>query len=62
MKDNDHSNNKKKNNGDITYKAEGLKYFYFDLSEKNHEIALPSEKESAWENLHDITWDPGRGD
>lgn len=41
---------------------EGIKFFHFDLSEKNHEIVLPVENETAWEQLHDITWDPGRGD
>lgn len=40
----------------------GLNFFYFDLSEKNHEIVLPVEKETAWEQIHEITWDPGRGD
>ncbi len=59
---NNPNDNKNKNNRDVTYEVEGLKYFYFDLSEKNHQIILPSEKESAWEKLHDITWDPGRGD
>lgn len=38
-----------------------LDYFYFNLSKKN-EVVMPSEKESSWEQLRDITWDPGRGD
>lgn len=53
---------KQNNPRNATYQTEGLKYFYFDMSEKNHEVVLPSEKESAWEKLHDITWDQGRGD
>ena len=40
----------------------GLNFFYFKLSEKNHEIVLPIEQETTWEQLHEITWDPGRGD
>lgn len=42
--------------------AEGMAYFHFDLSEKGHEVIIPFEEESSWEQLNDITWDPGRGD
>lgn len=62
LKENNNNTDKTKDNRSTTYKTEGLKYFHFDMSEKNHEVVLPSEKESAWEKLHDITWDQGRGD
>lgn len=63
MKSSDETKSEKQNNPrNVIYKTEGMKYFYFDMSEKNHEIVLPSEQESAWEKLHDIKWDQGRGD
>lgn len=63
MKSYDENKSEKQNNPrNVIYRTEGLKYFHFDMSEKNHEIVLPSEKESAWEKLHDIKWDQGRGD
>lgn len=40
----------------------GLNFFHFTLSEKNHEVKLPVEQETIWEQMHDITWDPARGD
>lgn len=42
--------------------SSNLDFFHFTLSEKNHEIILPVEEETAWEQMHDITWDPARGD
>ncbi len=51
-----------RNNPNLIYHPNGLKFFHFDLSEKNHEIVLPVEEETAWEQLQEITWDPGRGD
>ncbi|MDT3700752.1 MAG: hypothetical protein RO469_15190 [Thermincola sp.] len=58
-----HNNNERSKNGRQPLKdSSGLNYFHFTLSEKNHEITLPVEQETAWEKLHDITWDPGRGD
>lgn len=63
MKPGDDTKPEKQNNPrDVSYQTEGLKYFYFDMSEKKHEVVLPSEKESAWEKLHDIKWDQARGD
>ena len=41
---------------------DSLNFFHFDLSEKNHEIILPVEEETPWEMMHDIVWDPARGD
>lgn len=39
-----------------------LDFFHFTLSEKNHEIILPMEEETAWEQIHDISFDPARDD
>jgi len=41
---------------------DGLNFFHFELSEKSHEIILPIEEETPWEMMHDIVWDPARGD
>ncbi len=49
-------------NRTLLYKDNSLRFFHFDLSEKNHEVVLPIEEETAWDQLHEITWDPGRGD
>lgn len=50
------------NNRTMINNPDGVKFFHFDLSEKGHEIILPVEEENAWEKLHEITWDPARGD
>jgi len=55
-------NHKQRESHRSLYNPEGIKFFHFDLSEKNHEIVLPPEEETTWEQLHEITWDPGRGD
>lgn len=55
-------NHKQRENRTSLYNPDGIKFFHFDLSEKNHEIVLPTEEETAWEQLHEITWDPGRSD
>lgn len=59
---NSNTNTKPKSNGLTLKDSSGLNFFHFTLSEKNHEIILPIEQETAWEQLHDITWDPARGD
>jgi hypothetical protein len=56
------SSTKSKSNRQPLKNSSGLNFFHFTLSEKNHEITLPVEQETAWEKLHDITWDPARGD
>ena len=55
-------NHKHYENRRLLYNPDGIKFFHFDLSEKNHEIILPVEEETAWEQLNEITWDPGRSD
>ena len=58
---NNHTNSKK-NNRSLINRSEAPKYFYFDLSKKNEQVVLPIEEETVWEQLHEITWDPARGD
>lgn len=60
-RNNDHTRKIRGKNETIN-NPDGLNFFHFELSEKGHEVTLPVEEETPWEMLHDIVWDPARGD
>lgn len=62
MKNTGKSQNIKPLNHSLMYRPDGIKPFHLDMSQKGHQVVLPVEEETAWEQLREITWDPGRGD